>query len=244
MADGGGRNAYQDHRIGSDDDDSGPPVDEANAPRRNLEEGGITEPQPLDVLLGRGRRNAFHPGNRRFQATIEMNQARFNAAASKLEKTRISQEIVNLISERGRFLKFDRERGRWVEVDDEVARTKVSHACRYKQRRRSSARTFPPPILSAEAEVAAAWQAVGPTMLREEETETGFTSNNEHSSPGYEPPSIAAEAVAAAVALPQHDDYSQDEDSEFSEHQRRQSPLSYPPLPENSYMSNDEGSTS
>jgi len=233
MADSGGRNADQDHVEDSDDDDSGQPLDEANVARRNPEGTGTTQPQALDVLLGRGRRNAFHPGNRRFQAIIEMNQARFSAELSKPGKTRIIQEIVTSIAERGRFLKYDEGRGGWMEVDDEVARTKVSHACRYRQRRRPAARSFPPPILS-EAEVAAASQAVGHAMHQEEETERGFASNNEHSLPEHEQP-----AIAAAAALPHQNHSSQDEDSESSELRHRQSPLSYPHIPENASSSDD-----
>jgi len=171
MADGGGRN---------DDVDFGQP----NVARRNPEGTGTTQPQALDVLLGRGRRNAFHPGNRRYHAIIEMNQARFNAATSRLEKTQIAQEIVNLIAERGRLLKFEEQRGGWVEVDNEVARTKVSHACRYRQRRQPAARSFPPPIVSA-ADVAATAQAV--RQAGNQAAAASSEINSEHSSP-EEPP--------------------------------------------------------
>ena len=216
MADGGGQNDDQRAYVAdADGEESGPLIDEAVAARRNPEREGKTEPQDFDVLLGRGRRNALHPGNRRFQAIIDVHQARFYSAASRHEKIQITQEIVNFIAQRGRFLKFDEERSGWAEVDGEVARSKVGHACRYRQRRQPTARSFPPPVLS-EDEVTAGSQAIGRAMYQEEEIERGLASNNEQS-PSDKPPS--------AAPLPHLEDWSREDDFDFLEHQPGQSPL-------------------
>jgi hypothetical protein len=60
------------------------------------------------------------------------------------EKTLITQEIVQITkgigSAPGRFLQHDPKAGGWLEVDDEAARVKVSHAMRYRVKCLSDAR--------------------------------------------------------------------------------------------------------
>jgi hypothetical protein len=91
--------------------------------------------KPLDVLLGRGRANDDHPGNKYFQAIADTYSSGYNATTSRNEKSRITQELVSKIKETGRFLKYDIASGGWVAVLDEVARIKASQALRYRYRR-------------------------------------------------------------------------------------------------------------
>jgi hypothetical protein len=88
----------------------------------------IILPGKFDVLLGRGKPLQKHHGNLHYHFVIEGYHDQYEKAM-KLEKTQIAKYIVETIQELGgRFLKQD-EAG-WIEIDDEAARTKVSHTFR------------------------------------------------------------------------------------------------------------------
>ena len=88
----------------------------------------IIVPGTLDVLLGRGKPLQKHNGNLNYHYVVEGYHAQYEQA-SKLEKTQIAKTIVDKIHEQGgRFLK--QEDAGWVEIDDEAARTKISHTFR------------------------------------------------------------------------------------------------------------------
>ena len=92
------------------------------------EHGRVSIPGPYDVLLGRGKCLQDTPGNVRYRFLIEENMAVYESA-SKLGKTALAQKIVELVKEsKGRFMKDDG--AGWVEVDDNLAREKVSHSFR------------------------------------------------------------------------------------------------------------------
>jgi hypothetical protein len=56
--------------------------------------------------------------------------------ADKHEKTDIAKHIVNIIHEsHGRFLKFEESEGCWMEVENGVAREKISHIFRNQRHR-------------------------------------------------------------------------------------------------------------
>jgi len=83
-----------------------------------------------DVLLGRGGLANNNPGNKEYQKKKETMQERY-FAATKEEKTGISQELVDYVHETGgRFLKLDREREQWYEVSNSEARRKASQTLR------------------------------------------------------------------------------------------------------------------
>ena len=89
--------------------------------------------QPNDVLFGRGKTVVEHPGNIRFRKIVGMQMDQYEAA-SRLEKTCITEKIVQTIHESdGRFLKRD-VGGDWEEVDQETARKKVGHAFRNRRK--------------------------------------------------------------------------------------------------------------
>jgi hypothetical protein len=99
----------------------------------------LVDPQPPDVMLGRGRWHRRHPGNLRLITVLDMHRVRYDHAPHNKEKTLITNEIVHIIQETcgnppGRFLRFDSSAGGWYEVDDEVARVKVGNALRYARR--------------------------------------------------------------------------------------------------------------
>jgi hypothetical protein len=87
----------------------------------------VIVPGHLDILLGRGRRCQEHVGNMRLRILVEDCKPVYDNASRK-EKTLLSQEIVESVKKNSYFLK-DEDIG-WVEVDDNVARLKVSHTFR------------------------------------------------------------------------------------------------------------------
>ena len=99
-------------------------------------------PSNYDVIcLGRGKSAASHPGNRRFQITIQLYHDRYASCKSKFEKSVIVSEIVDSVrenSQMGGFVKRDSKTGAWFEVGDSVAREKVGQALRESLRSQSS----------------------------------------------------------------------------------------------------------
>lgn len=88
----------------------------------------VETPSKYDVLLGRGRSCYSHVGNLRLRKMVS-DKFHLYEISGFGEKLPISDEIVCTIkSLSGRFLKDDG--AGWVEVDDETARKKVSHAFR------------------------------------------------------------------------------------------------------------------
>lgn len=86
-----------------------------------------------DVLFGRGKTVVEHVGNLRFRNMIGMQMTEYENA-NRLEKTYITEKIVEAIKgSDGRFLKRD-EGGEWEEVDHETARKKVAHAFRNRRK--------------------------------------------------------------------------------------------------------------
>jgi hypothetical protein len=85
-------------------------------------------PGHLDVLLGRGRRCQEHIGNMRLRNLVDDCKPVYDIA-SRQEKTLISQDIVVSVQKTSSY--FLKEEGAgWLEVDDNVARLKVSHTFR------------------------------------------------------------------------------------------------------------------
>ena len=77
-----------------------------------------------DVICGRGRRCFNHIGNQRFRKIVADMLPKYSDAATKLEKTIIICEVVNLIrrsSPQGGFVKKDPMTGRYFEVGDFLA---------------------------------------------------------------------------------------------------------------------------
>jgi hypothetical protein len=87
---------------------------------------------PCDVLFGRGYKLNSHPGNIYYRNIVEEARRAYDTCSRKEKKTE-TEKIVKAIKKRGRFLRL--EGSVWVEVTDENARLKVSHAFRYKGKR-------------------------------------------------------------------------------------------------------------
>jgi len=88
-------------------------------------------PHRFDVLFGRGKFTREHTGNLRAAHLVNMWTQKYDEAG-KYGKTEIAERIVSIIHESdGRFLKW--EKSGWVEVEDELARQKVSHWFRHQR---------------------------------------------------------------------------------------------------------------
>jgi hypothetical protein len=83
----------------------------------------------FSVICGRGRDSFNHIGNRRFRILASMHIERYSRADSKVAKTAIVSEIIEVIRQAdGNFCKFTK--GKWFEVGDHHAREKVSSLMR------------------------------------------------------------------------------------------------------------------
>jgi hypothetical protein len=91
----------------------------------------IRDPLPSDILLGRGKPIQERPGNVRFREMIDTHKDKYEQQGAR---GKASAYIVRLVKEEGgRFLKELDRGGGWIEVDDAAARTKVSHAFRFRK---------------------------------------------------------------------------------------------------------------
>ena len=96
----------------------------------------IRTPTASDVLLGRGGGINSHVGNRVFRDWVAKRKEDYNLAGSKVEKTRVAKDVMDLVraqSPPGRFLQKDPSSGSsgcWVEVDEIRALAKASQALR------------------------------------------------------------------------------------------------------------------
>ena len=105
------------------------------------DEDGVISPKRFDVMCGRDKISRAHVGNKRLRDIIEMIRERYQTAPSRDEKTRITCEIVSVVRSHrpgGRFLKINADTNKWDDVGDEYAREKVSHALRYRKKRKAA----------------------------------------------------------------------------------------------------------
>jgi hypothetical protein len=112
--------------------------------RRENQGVNITAPEKFDVLLGRGRPVQAWVGNVWYSSIIEATFERHREAGGRRgAKKELCDEVIEIIKGAGgRFLKREEAGLEWVEVDDALARKKVSHAFR-NQKQSAKASTRP-----------------------------------------------------------------------------------------------------
>lgn len=150
------------------------PVDNIFCPVENLKHsktlwsnrafGFIQDPGEHDVLFGRGRCFLSHPGNKRLQMIIDLYRDEY-LGSNRDQKFAMTQRIVQLVkfsgNEQNQFLKFNKKLEKWIEVNDKMAREKVSHALRDRKERKSLStrdRTIPEELqTSAVAPLSTQW---------------------------------------------------------------------------------------
>ena len=116
----------------------------ASANNKHSRNGRIVHPTSNDVLFGRGKPFQSHEGNVFLHKLVKLHKDRY-VNSRRYDKLAIAEEIVICVKEGskgmpGRFLKRAEDDGEdyWVEVTNEVAREKVSHALRGKARNKST----------------------------------------------------------------------------------------------------------
>ena len=96
-------------------------------------------PTSIDILLGRGRPFQEFPGNLRLAIIVDKYRGQY-AQAGRCDKAILSEHLVDVIKRGGsRFLKRSDGDSDWIEVDDDVAKDKVSHGFRTKTKTRRKA---------------------------------------------------------------------------------------------------------
>lgn len=100
-----------------------------------------TMPTEYDILCGKDKTYAKHAGNQRFRQLIDSYLPEYRTSTNKQDKMRITRMIVHVMRTRynARFLKpvdltTDGEasvRTEWIEITDQQARDKISHAIRF-----------------------------------------------------------------------------------------------------------------
>ena len=96
----------------------------------------IDVPRPFDVLMGGRQKLAqSHTGNTHYHFLIDEYQERYDACATRIEKTIIASLIVIKVKEYGgRFLIRKKGETNWSDTDDWVARGKVTTAFRGRRK--------------------------------------------------------------------------------------------------------------
>jgi hypothetical protein len=111
----------------------------------------LFSPNEHHIIIGRGRDVKMHSGNRKFDRMIQDIAFEYAAASCKVHKgvilSRLIEEIHDASSDAG-FVKRDPISGRWLSVEESLARTAAAQALRnylsnsyrssgqYKQKRR------------------------------------------------------------------------------------------------------------
>jgi len=113
-------------------------AEEEAAEKGNSNCSGLV-PSKADVLLGRGKRAQYHPGNMRLNILLEKQLAAFDKGNRK-KKREVASSAIDFVKTRGgRFLQKG-EGTYWIEVDDDIARKKISHDFRTIRQRVSERR--------------------------------------------------------------------------------------------------------
>lgn len=88
-------------------------------------------PTDNDVISGRGRGVWTHQGNIILKSVIKSHCEKYDKAANKSEKIKITNEVYEIMVSRGaRYIRQEDEEGRWVELTKEEAREKTAKALR------------------------------------------------------------------------------------------------------------------
>lgn len=91
------------------------------------------QPQPTDVLFGRG--SLMHPGNIRFRQMVTENSQSYELARGKQQKIIASGQLLEAMKRNGvRFLVYEKEAGQWKTATNAQARNKIAKTIRNRRR--------------------------------------------------------------------------------------------------------------
>jgi hypothetical protein len=75
-------------------------------------------PLSTDVVIRNGTASLTHPGNAYFRQIIATNYRQHSEAVTANEKVALTWAIVDQVTQNGRFLEWDRQRGCWMTITD------------------------------------------------------------------------------------------------------------------------------
>lgn len=104
-----------------------------NMRKNSIDQMLISTPTETDILCGKDKTFAKHAGNQTFRDMIISYAEVYSKAVTKQSKMQLTKEIVTTLqkSYSARFLQPSRCGNGWVEISDQVARDKTSHALRF-----------------------------------------------------------------------------------------------------------------
>lgn len=103
------------------------------SPHHHGELKAAIQPQPTDVLFGRG--SLMHPGNVRFRQMVTENSQSYELARGKQQKIHASGQLLDALKRNGvRFLVYDKEAGQWKTATNAQARNKIAKTIRNRRR--------------------------------------------------------------------------------------------------------------
>lgn len=104
-----------------------------NMRKNSIDQSLISAPAATDILCGKDKTFARHPANKTFRDMIVSYAQVYSKAVTKQSKMQLTKEIVTTLQQsyNARFLQPSRCGRGWVEISDQVARDKTSHALRF-----------------------------------------------------------------------------------------------------------------
>ena len=103
------------------------------------------QPTGIDILCGRGKANATHPGNIYFTQLMQANLQKYQDGPRRIDRTIIVTSLVDqLLLGGSRFLKKDKATNQWIQLDSLQCHEKVGHALRdlvRKEKRKNQNKT-------------------------------------------------------------------------------------------------------
>jgi hypothetical protein len=88
-------------------------------------------PADTDILCGRGKAFANHPGNKTFSNIVRDNLQRYVDAPKRMDKSIVVASVVcEIISSGTRFVKQEKRSGRWYQMNQDQMHEKTGHAIR------------------------------------------------------------------------------------------------------------------
>lgn len=87
--------------------------------------------QETDVICTRDRFSNKHPGNKRYQAIIRAHRDAYQASKLNEAKSTMTRSVIHIVKDMGgRFVKYNKQQKKWLEIPENAAHDKVSHALR------------------------------------------------------------------------------------------------------------------
>ena len=92
------------------------------------------QPSDTEVVVGRGKRCAEHPGNKRLREIVQAHVPEYAKTSTKREKTHILNTVVRLVrsnsAQQAGFVRENKATGRWNIVEDSAARITTAQVFR------------------------------------------------------------------------------------------------------------------